>query len=232
MTDAADMSPEDDLLVAEYVLGVLPHDERVALAARLAAEPVLQARRRYWEDQLSPLGAEIEPVQPPASVLAAVEQRLFPEAARPPGLWSSLAFWRAATAALLVLLVAGLALFATQRANGPAGPSYVASLTASAAPLQIEVLYDASTRRLKLNRVSGGPAQGRDLQLWLIAGKDAPISLGVVPASATASLEVPAAIASRLAPQAVVAVSDEPQGGSPTGQPTGAVLATAPLFAI
>lgn len=232
MTDGADMSPEDDLLVAEYVLGVLPHEERVALAARFETEPALEVRRRFWEDQLAPLGAEIEPVQPPARVLAAVEQRLFPREVQGHGLWASLAFWRAATAALLILLVAGLGLFLTQRANVPAGSSYVASLAGTATPLQLEVLYDAASRRLKLNRVSGGAAQGRDLQLWLIAGTDAPISLGVVPAKRVASLELPAGLAAKLAPQAVIAVSDEPQGGSPTGQPTGAVLATAPLIAM
>ncbi|PZF78335.1 anti-sigma factor [Aestuariivirga litoralis] len=232
MTDGTDMTPEDDLLVAEYVLGVLPHEERVALAARLEAEPALEARRRFWEDEFAPLGAEVEPVRPPAHVLAAVEKRLFPHAVQPRGLWGSLAFWRAATALLLVLVVAGLGLFSTQRANLPVGPSYVASLTASAAPLQIEVLYDAGSRVLKLNRVSGGPAQGRDLQLWLIAGNEAPISLGVVPAATSASLELASAIAAKLAPKALLAVSDEPLGGSPTGQPTGAVLATAPLIAM
>lgn len=227
-----DMPAEDELLVAEYVLGVLPHDERVALAARLDAEPALLAHKRFWEDHFAPLGAGIEPVQPSPHVLASVERRLFPRAVQPRGFWNSMAFWRAATAALLVLIVAGLGLFFTQRANPPAGPSYVASLTASAAPLQLEVLYDAGSRRLKLNRVAGGPAQGRDLQLWLIAGNDAPVSLGVVPASTAATLELAATVAEKFTPQAVLAVSDEPQGGSPTGQPTGAVLATAPLIAM
>jgi anti-sigma-K factor RskA len=70
------------------------------------------------------------------------------------------------------------------------------------------------------------------LQLWLIAGNDAPVSLGVLPAQAMVALQVPAAVSARLAPDAVLAVSDEPPGGSPTGQPTGAVLAMGPLNAI
>lgn len=229
MTDS--WSPEDDMLIAEYVLGVLPHEERAALSARVAAEPPLQSRLRFWEDQLAPLGAELEPVQPPARVLGALEQRLFPRAAAPQAIWGSLAFWRGVAAALLVLLVAGAGWFAALRDQGVAA-SYVASLSQPAGPLRIEVLYDGASGRLKLNRVSGTPAAGRDFQLWLIAGTEPPISLGVVPADARASLVLPAAARANLADSAVIAISDEPRGGSPTGQPTGAVLATAPLTAM
>jgi anti-sigma-K factor RskA len=115
--------------------------------------------------------------------------------------------------------------------GAPAG-GYVAQLAGDAAGLRLAAFYDAKTGVLKLNRVAGGPPQGRDLQLWLIAGNDAPVSLGVLPAQAMVALQVPAAVSARLAPDAVLAVSDEPPGGSPTGQPTGAVLAMGPLNAI
>ena len=45
-------------------------------------------------------------------------------------------------------------------------------------------------------------------------------------------LRLPPAVTSQLAPDAVLAVSDEPPGGSPTGLPTGTVLAAGPLDAI
>ncbi len=63
--------------------------------------------------------------------------------------------------------------------------------------------------------------------MWLIAGDDAPVSLGVLPDG-----PVRLAIAPDLRPRlagATLAISDEPPGGSPTGQPSGAVLATGPL---
>ena len=72
---------------------------------------------------------------------------------------------------------------------------------------------------------SGGARPGRALELWLIEGDDPPVSLGVLPDTEATVLQVDAAVAAAL-PGGVLAVSDEPPGGSPTGQPTGDVLAT------
>jgi anti-sigma-K factor RskA len=61
--------------------------------------------------------------------------------------------------------------------------------------------------------------------LWLIAGGNAPVSLGVLPDSGIVALAFPVDLKDQLR-GATLAISDEPDGGSPTGQPTGAVLAT------
>jgi anti-sigma-K factor RskA len=50
-------------------------------------------------------------------------------------------------------------------------------------------------------------------------------------ASLDAKLTVPSAQAGRLKPGATLAVSVEPVGGSPTGQPTGPVILTGKLTA-
>jgi anti-sigma-K factor RskA len=173
-------------------------------------------------------------VQPPAAVLDAVERRLFPADRQTAGLWRSLPFWRGLTAALFCALVAGLGLYAAApwRASGPPAASYVAALSGPADALRLVAYYDAATGALKLNRVNGVPASGRDFELWLIAGSEPPVSLGVLPRQSMATLSVPPALAGKLGPEAVLAVSDEPQGGSPTGLPTGAVLATGALTAI
>lgn len=224
---------EDDLLLAEYVLGVLPHDERVVLARRLEVENGLRQRLQFWEDRFDPLGEALTPVPPPAELLGSLERRLFGTGASRPGLWQSLAFWRGLAIALLAAVVIGTGVMFTLPRPGPepAG-GYVAQLAGDTAGLRLAAFYDAKTRVLKVNRLSGGPPQGRDLQLWLIAGKNAPVSLGVLPRQALAALQLPATVAAQLAPDAVLAVSDEPSGGSPTGQPTGAVVATGPLSAI
>jgi anti-sigma-K factor RskA len=233
MNEQDAMDSEDDLLVAEYVLGVLPHEERVALARRLEVEGGLRERLAFWEDRLDPLAQDLAPVQPPAELLGAVERRLFGASPSPPGLWQSLGFWRALTAALFAALVIGAGVMFSLPRLSPTPPGgYVAQLASDKGDLKLAAFYDATTGVLKLNRVAGGAPQGRDLQLWLIAGKDAPVSLGVLPPQAMASFQLPLTVAQRLAPDAVLAVSDEPLGGSPTGQPTGAVLAAAPLDAI
>lgn len=233
MSTEGPIDSEDDLLVAEYVLGVLPHAERIALTRRLAAEDALRLRLQAWEERLDPLGQAYDPVQPPAELLGAVERRLFGAGSPRPGLWQSLGFWRGLAAALFAALVIGasLMIMLPRMTAAPAG-GYVAELAGDAAGLRLAAFYDAKTGVLKLNRVAGGPAQGRELELWLIAGNAPPVSLGVLPSQAMAALQLPAGVAARLAPDAMLAVSDEPPGGSPTGQPTGAVLATGPLSAI
>ena len=74
--------------------------------------------------------------------------------------------------------------------------------------------------------MKGNARPGRTLELWLIkAGAAQPVSLGVLTAEETSRFTLPEQLASGFA-QAVLAISDEPAGGSPTGLPTGAVLAT------
>ncbi|RUV37751.1 anti-sigma factor, partial [Mesorhizobium sp. M7A.F.Ca.MR.148.00.0.0] len=67
---------------------------------------------------------------------------------------------------------------------------------------------------------------------WMIEGKNPPVSMGVIPTGATAHIVVSPAAQQKLAQGAVLAVSLEPSGGSPTGQPTGPVVAAGDLKSI
>ena len=61
-------------------------------------------------------------------------------------------------------------------------------------------------------------------ELWLLpADKSKPISLGLLPQKGATTLKVPVEVVP-LMDSGALAVSLEPIGGSPTGQPTGAVL--------
>lgn len=233
MTEYNPPGPDDDLLAAEYVLGVLPHAERLALARRIDSDPALAARVRFWDEWLSPLAEAVEPVEPQPAVLASIERRLFPPAAAGnPGLWQSLAFWRSVSAVLCgVLLVAGLLLM-TPRLPSQQGNGLVAEIAGTGEAVRLAAYYDARSGTLRLNRKAGSPQANRDFELWLIVGKEAPVSLGTLPPQAITALGVAPEIAAKFASGAVLAVSDEPSGGSPTGQPTGAVLATGELSAI
>ncbi|MGA7438198.1 MAG: anti-sigma factor, partial [Luteibacter sp.] len=68
-------------------------------------------------------------------------------------------------------------------------------------------------------------AAGRDTELWLIPEGGAPIAVGVFPSAGGKRFVLPRDLVSRLGPSAALAVSVEPTGGSPTGQPTGPVIA-------
>jgi anti-sigma-K factor RskA len=66
-------------------------------------------------------------------------------------------------------------------------------------------------------------------ELWLIVpGKD-PRALGVIDAQKPVALAIPAHLLAEATSEAALAISLEPPGGSPTGQPTGPVIAVGPL---
>ena len=93
-------------------------------------------------------------------------------------------------------------------------------------------VYDAAHHEVGLSHVAGERAAGKDFQLWMIEGKNAPVSMGVIPTGPTVHIELTPALQQKLAQGAVLAISVEPAGGSPTGQPTGPVVATGDLKSI
>lgn len=200
------ISHDDDLLAAEYVLGTLPLDDR-ALAERRLREPDFAAAVAAWEARLSGLNDDFA-AAPAPDLMPKIEARLFPQAPRKQGfrLWGA-----SALAALAV--VAYLAL-------SPVQPDFTATILA-----ENGLEYDASLTagHLKVvHKAGAGASLGQSHELWLIVGEAAPVSLGIL----GATTEITLAGASE---GAVLAVSLEPAGGSPTGQPTGPVLAIGKL---
>ena len=240
MTLAEDNGPErggDDLLAAEYVLGVLSADERQIVSRRIDADTDFARLVDGWEVRLSAMAASYPEIEPPASVKIALDRRLFSSIATAPaearaGLWSSLAFWRGLAAAA----VAALAIYiAVPYLNPPVvqpQARLVASLAADGSDVKYLAIYDAAHHEVGLSHVSGERATGKDFELWMIEGKNPPVSMGVIPVGSTAHILVSPAAQQKLAQGAVLAVSLEPAGGSPTGQPTGPVVAAGDLKSI
>jgi len=240
MTLAEDNGPErggDDLLAAECVLGVLAADERQIASRRIDSETAFARRVAAWEVHFAPMAAAYAAVEPPASVKAAIDRRLFASsaataAAPGAGLSSSLAFWRGIAAAA----IAALALYVALPFVNPPAPrpetTLVASLAADNSNVKYLAVYDAARHEVGLSLVSGERGAGKDFELWMIEGKNAPVSMGVIPAGQTARMAVTPAVQHKLAQGAVLAVSLEPTGGSPTGQPTGPVVAAGDLKGI
>ncbi len=211
MTDTP-MTPHemDDALAAEYVLGVLDLSERRAAEARLKTDADFAAMVAAWESRMAGLNDDFAEVPAP-NLLPRIEARLFPVAEKPRRNWLG---WLAgaATAAAIALAV----IVVTRPAPAP---ELVATLQADGQPLVIAASYGEGT--LNITRAGGPEAQpGRVYELWLIAGENAPVSLGLIQGETTTrTLEA-------LPEGAVLAISLEPTGGSPTGQPTGPVLVT------
>jgi len=221
----------DDALAAEYVLGVLPADERDAVANRIAKDQAFARLVEDWEDRLSPLGQAYSEAVPPASVKAALDRRLFAAdtpAARS-GFWQSLTLWRSVAAALAALLLL-LAVPLIRSSLEPEDQTrLIALLSAEGSTVSYVAIYEPAKSAVDLSRVGAAQPGSRDFELWVIAKGDAPVSMGVIPAGETAKIELSDALRARVAQGATLAISDEPKGGSPTGQPTGPVVAAGEL---
>ena len=228
------MSPQEDhsdeaALAGEYVLRLLDEEAHQAFEARLTGDPALREHVRAWEEEFSLLAEDIAPVTPPARLKADLHATLFPAAPKatsPLRAWLTGGFVAAGLALGAVFLVP-----ATLDSIAPQ-PSLVASVAAEDGSLVVAARFIAETNALELVREAGAARQGRVLELWLIAeGADAPVSLGVLSDAVETRVDLPAALAVQLA-NGVLAISDEPPGGSPTGAPTGDVLAVGPVAGI
>src|SRR4029453_15752158 len=83
---------DDDLLAAEYALGVLAEAERAAAEQRIAREPAFARLVTDWAQRLAPWAAEIAEVAPPPQLWDRIAGAL-PAQTQAGGLWKSIAFW-------------------------------------------------------------------------------------------------------------------------------------------
>lgn len=236
-------TPTDDsnsqLRYAEYVLGVLDADARAEVERDIAAGGAVATAVALWERRLLPLIDEAVPVDPPEYVWHRIRDELAldvsPTAGRPAGpatdrprWWNRLRLWQGiglgaslVAAACLVLLLAG------PRPSVAPLPSYLASTIAQDdGQVGWTATVDLSHQRVVV--VPTRPqaiAADRAPELWLIPAGQAPMAVGMIGGDASVTLPLDGKLLAALGPGAALAVSVEPSGGSPTGQPTGPVIA-------
>jgi anti-sigma-K factor RskA len=217
----------DDASVGEYALGVMPLNERLRFAADLKIDRSLQMRVAMWDENFAPMTDELADIAPPPLVLSKIEQRLFP-AAKPVSLFQRLGFWQAATA----IGFGALALVVALPQLSPA-PVETVPLVAviQGETLLLSASYDAGHGTLSISRKRGTEAASHDFELWVIPAGSAPVSVGVLQAGDTTLITVPEALKAVIA-GSTLAITDEPDGGSPTGKPTGAVLGSGTVIEI
>ena len=204
---------ERDLLAAEYVVGSLDLSERAAAEALMKRDAGFAALVQAWETRLADLNDDYD-AAPAPDLLPQIEARLFPQAAAKPRGWFTALFGFGLTTAAAVAVIAFLALT-------PAKPTMTAELSAEASPLQYSAALTGD--ELTLTRLEGSdPDAGKDYELWLIIGDNAPVSLGVIGASYTLAV-------ADLEPGYVLAITLEPKGGGPEGKPTGPIVAAGSL---
>ena len=107
----------------------------------------------------------------------------------------------------------------------------IAAMALSDASGAQPAMYDASTGLVKMPGPMPIPA-GKSAQLWVIEGTSAPRPLGTFHSTGPGTYEAEAKTETVIPAGATLAISIEPLGGSPTGAPTGPVIATGTLSKI
>lgn len=202
----------DDALAAEYALGTLSELARLHFERRLRNEPELAANVARWQTLLAGLDNQLAPVTPPEKVwkkitLSLPEQRAIRAKRHYAG-------WLAAASFAAIALLASLFM----------QPPTLTPLTVlNDAQHQQQWVVSADSKLEQLSLTPLHPvaiADNTSLQLWLIPPGKAPISLGLLDNQKATDV----ALNSTISRSGVIAISLEPRGGSPTGQPTGPVL--------
>jgi anti-sigma-K factor RskA len=182
-----------------------------------------------WQERLAPLDGAVAPVQPPARVWRAIQRRIARSGARRglAALWDNLGFWRGAAFASLaaaLILTASLGALWPERSE-----LMVVVMSDERAEPRMTVSWETDDRgdkRMRI-RVLGHAEMAPDTawELWMLPGGDRkPLSLGLITTHETQSVVVPRELAAAVDAAWGLAMSVEPDGGSPTGLPTGPVL--------
>ncbi len=216
-------------LAAEYVLGTLRGRARERFERLARTDRALTDAVRTWEERLLPLAEQLPPIAPPARVWAAILARIRGAPAARASIWSSLGLWRALAFASLATVVALAVVLLKPLPEAPEGALVVVLAGTDAKPVLV-ASADRLGRTLSVKPVARVElAADRALELWMLPDGGNPRSLGLISATGVVrvALSGPADQALRNIP--ALAVSLEPRGGSPTGQPTGPVLYSGPV---
>jgi anti-sigma-K factor RskA len=239
---APELSPEE-LLAAEFALGLLEGEALLEARGRFAREPHFAARVAWWEDRVAPLLDELGGAEPGPELWARIE-RAIAEGGRPGEgasgevvlLRQKLRYWQATAAMAMAASIAALVFALLPLLRGPsdpsvapagpaAGPPLVASIPIADTPLRLVVTYIPDSRELLVS-AAGLTADGvHDHELWLVPDQGALRSLGVVKPGHAVRVALDSETASKIHAGSRMVLTREPQGGKPPSAEAGPVVA-------
>ena len=225
--------PSDDLVAAEYVLGVLDAGPRLAAESRILTDRAFADLVGRWQRRFAPLTLELRPVEVPSRVWTRIRERLGwpldePSISRPTG---SVTFWRlaaglAAAVALGLLTVDFVPRWTSTRVPEAPLAQAVTTLSRDDGSAGWLATVDARRGTLQIVPVPSAPdIQGRAAELWLIPSGQAPRSLGRVSFERAQTVAVPVSWRGDLSSRSVLAITLEPVAGIPHVAPTGPIVA-------
>ena len=227
MNDADTIGDGDDrIIAAEYVLGLLSAADRSQVEQRLNDDVALRAEVAHWQETFVSLTDPIPEVEPPARVWRGISATLDTPMTTRPKRWGIGLLGYALGGVLAAAVAWGVV---TTGLLSPAAPEYQARIAAEDEAVLFLAAYDQDTGELALEYRAGSHPADRSFEFWMIAEGQAPEPLIVWPDGSRAETVTLSPEQAARVSGAVLAISDEPLGGSPTGQPTGQVVAVGPL---
>jgi anti-sigma-K factor RskA len=206
-----------DRLAAEYVLGTLRGTARRRFERAAGANARVGGAVRRWEDRFMGLAPGASAVRPSRRVWAGIVRQV--EALEhTDDRGSGARAWQFALAAVLIGVVVALGWYRFVYEPRPQAAAVFASTTGTQL-WRVEVSRD--TTQLHMATLGPVPLEpGHSFELWALPAGGKPVSLGLMPTAGTANARLTDLQRAALLASSKVAISLEPQGGSPTGTPT------------
>ncbi len=199
MTERDDL----DMLVAEFVLGTLPANERDDLEKRRQTDAELDNLILQWQERLGSLTEEAPEVQPSPELFPRIEKALDQLEAEHPGaaaahsarsaaqspadspmdspidsnvvtLRRQLRNWRLSTAIASAAALVLVAVLVFQPAPTPSPQSFVAVFQHNDEQPAFLLSVDLQNRRLDIRPITAEPRQDKSYQLWIKADELGP----------------------------------------------------------
>ncbi|GAA5617105.1 hypothetical protein Brsp03_01244 [Brucella sp. NBRC 12951] len=220
---------QDDVLAGEYVLGVLSNEKRRQVEQRMLHDKEFALLVERWQISFSHFNDDYQELPVNENIFGEIEKRLFgstQDAGHTVSLWSSVIFWR--WVSLATTIAAGVAIifaFGGNLTSKNSGP-LVAELSATDVRVNLLASYDPASGYLQVIPVAAGASGEKSLELWLVLQKGNPVSLGIFKPGKEGELTIPLELRDDITAGTTLAVSLEPFGGSPTGVPSGPIVAS------
>ncbi|MFY0728196.1 anti-sigma factor [Pseudomonas sp. NFX15] len=213
-------------LAADYAIGLMSFAARRRFEQLLREDATLRTELAQWQESLASLTDTVAEQPVPDRVWQGITARIDPQELHVPAKRSFWNWLRISTAigSLVIALTLGV-LYTRDEVR------YSATLASANAQPALRVQAHADYLQVEpLALAAITPEQS--LELWAIPADGKPISLGVIPAGGKGKVELSDAQKALIGKPIALAVSLEPKGGSPTGQPTGPVLYQGALAAL
>ncbi|MES2673005.1 MAG: anti-sigma factor [Pseudomonadota bacterium] len=219
-------------LASEYVLGTLHGRARIRFQQLLMQHRSLRHVLWQWESRLNSLSGGIAAIQPPAQLWENIQQQLGFNNIQPAANVVQLPQTKARTWQWLTGVASAAAILLTVILIVPS-PERAQTQIAVVQSEKAQALWsiELGEKNLVVTATANfKPLPDQDYELWMVAADGRPpVSLGLLPKQG--HLTLPRNVLLDQVKVAALAVSLEPLGGSPNGQPT-KVLYTAEIVTI